>query len=87
MKYLKNRADGTIYEWDEILAKNPKCVEVSEEEAYPERFVRPEMVEAVEKVRKRTKKALDLTTEEVPEEPPTPTNPELAAEAAKGWPQ
>jgi hypothetical protein len=45
------------------------------------------MVETVEKVRKRTKKALSLDTEDIPEEPPIPTNPELAAEAAKGWPQ
>jgi hypothetical protein len=73
MKYLKNKTDGTIYEWDEILAANPKCEEVTEEEAYPERFIKPEMAETVEKVRKRTKKSLDLTTEEVPEPPPTPT--------------
>jgi hypothetical protein len=86
MRYLKNKVDGTIYEWDEVLAKNPKCVEVSEQEAYPERFVQPAMTEAVEKVRKRTKKPLDLTTEEVPEAPPY-TDPELASEAAKGWPQ
>jgi hypothetical protein len=85
MKYLKNRADGTIYEWDEILAANPKCEEVTEEEAYPERFIKPEMAETVEKVRKRTKKSLDLTTEEVPEPPPY-TDPELAAEATKGLP-
>jgi hypothetical protein len=39
MKYLKNKTDGTIYEWDEILAANPKCEEVTEEEAYPERFL------------------------------------------------
>lgn len=85
MKYLRNKVDGTIYEWDEILAKNPKCEEVTEEEAYPERFVKPEMVENVEKVRKRTKKALDLTTAEVPE-PPVYTDPELSAEASKGLP-
>ena len=85
MKYIKNKVDGTIYEWDEVLAKNPKCEEVTEQQAYPERFVQPEMVEAVEKVRKRTKKALDLTTEEVPEAPPY-TDPELSAEASKGLP-
>jgi len=85
MRYLRNIVDGTIYEWNEILAENPKCEEVTEEEAYPERFVKPEMVENVEKVRKRTKKALDLTTEEVPE-PPAYTDPELAAEASRGLP-
>lgn len=39
MRYLRNKDDGTIYEWHRILAQNPKCVEVSEEEAFPERFV------------------------------------------------
>jgi hypothetical protein len=85
MRYLRNRVDGTIYEWDEILAENLKCEEVTEEEAYPERFIKPEMVETVEKVRKRTKKSLDLTTEEVPEPPPY-TDPELAADASRGLP-
>jgi len=85
MRYLKNNVDGTIYEWSEILAENPKCIEVTEEEAYPERFLKPEMTEAVDKVRKRTKKALDLATEEVPEPPPY-TDPELAIEASRGLP-
>ena len=44
-RYLRNRNDGWIYEWDAILAANPVCEEVSEEEAYPERFVKPEVVE------------------------------------------
>lgn len=86
MRYLRNNVDGTIYEWNEILAENPKCEEVTEEEAYPERFIKPEMVETVEKVRKRTKKSLDLTTEEVPEPPPY-TDPEIAADASRGLPE
>ena len=32
MRYLRDKA-GTIYEWNEILAENPSCVEVTEEEA------------------------------------------------------
>lgn len=39
IRYLRNKVDGFIYEYDEILAKNAKCEEVSEQEAYPERFV------------------------------------------------
>lgn len=38
MRYLKNRVDGFIYEYNDILAANPKCYEVSEQEAFPERF-------------------------------------------------
>jgi hypothetical protein len=83
MKYLKNKADGTIYEWDEILAKNPKCEEVTEEQAYPERFIKPEMDEAVKKVRRRTKTSLSLDTDEIPEAPEF-SNEELNQEASRG---
>jgi hypothetical protein len=38
-RWLRNRANGVIYEWDSILAKNPKCEEVTEEIAFPERFL------------------------------------------------
>ena len=86
MRYLRNRKDGFIYEWDAILAKNPLCEEVTEEEAYPERFVKPEAVEKAKRTRRRTKKTLDLETKDVPEEP-VYTIPELAEEAKRGWPE
>ena len=76
MRYLRNRRDGTIYEWDEILAANPLCEEVTEEQAFPEKFV-----PAAQKTRK-TK--LKLETEEVPEAPDG--NPDLNNEASKGLP-
>ena len=38
-RWLKNITDGEIYEWDEILADNPKTVEVTEEQAFPEKFI------------------------------------------------
>ncbi len=78
MRYLKNKVDGFIYEWNEILAKNPKCEEVTEEEAFPERFVTP----AVEKAKRRTKK-LDLSGDDNSENTPY-TPPELAEDAARG---
>ena len=31
-RYLRNKVDGTIYGWNSILAANPKCEEVTEEE-------------------------------------------------------
>lgn len=83
MKYIKNKVDGTIYEWDEILAKNPKCEEVTEEQAYPERFIKAEMNDTVKKVRGRTKTSLSLDTEEIPE-PPEFSNEELNQEASRG---
>jgi len=81
MRYLRNKADGFIYEWHPVLAKNPKCEEVTEEEAFPERFVTP----AVEKAKRRTKK-IDLTTDDTGQEPPY-TPPELAADATRGLPE
>ena len=78
VRYLRHRKDGTIYEWHPTLAKNVLCEEVTEEEAFPERFATP----AVEKAKRRTKK-LDLTTDDIPTEPDY-TSPELAEDASRG---
>jgi hypothetical protein len=81
--YLRNKKDGFIYGWNEILAKNPLCEPVTEEEAYPERFVKPEQVEKVKKTRARRKtKALDLSTEDTQEEP-NRVAPEIEADASR----
>jgi len=80
-KYLRNKKDGFIYEWHPVLAKHPRCEEVTEEEAYPERF----MTSAVEKAKKRTKK-LVLETDDIPEEP-VYTSPELSADASRDLPE
>jgi hypothetical protein len=81
--YLRNKKDGFIYGWNEILAKNPLCEPVTEEEAYPERFVKPEQVEKVKKTRARRKtKALDLSTEDTQEEPKR-VAPEIEADASR----
>ena len=84
-RYLKNIKDGTIYAWDQYLANNPLCEEVSEEEAFPERFVKKEVVEKVKKTQKKKKQKLDLKTEEVPEEPAF-TAEELGIEASRDLP-
>ena len=81
MQYLRNKNDGFIYEWNEILAKNALCEEVTEEEAYPERFMTP----AVEKAKRRTKR-LELSTDDIPEEP-VYTSPELSADASRDLPE
>jgi hypothetical protein len=82
-RYLKSRKDGWIFEWDEILAKNPLCYEVTEEEAYPERFS-PQAILQVATTKRRGRKAIDIS---VPDEETPPTSPELAADAARGWPK
>lgn len=76
--YIRIKSDGYIYSYHPTLAKNPLCEVVSEEIAYPERFMPP-------KAAKRKSK-LDLKTEDIPQEPEY-TSPELAAEAARGWPK
>lgn len=74
MRYLKTN-DGFVFEWNPILAENPLCREVSEEEAFPEKFI-PEG-------QKGRKAKVNLTTDEVPEEPSKVPN-EIAIEASKG---
>lgn len=83
-RYLRNKRDGFIYEWDPILDKNPMCEEVTEEEAFPEKFLKPVVVEKVKRGRKK-KGQLDLFTDDIPE-PPDYTPPELAADASRRLP-
>jgi hypothetical protein len=82
MRDLRNKKDGFIYEWHPVLANNPLCEEVTEQEAYPERFA-PAAV--VEKAKRRTKK-IDLTTDDIPEEP-VYSSPELSADASRDLPE
>ena len=93
-RYLRNKVDGTIYGWDEYLAKNPKCEEVSEEEAFPERFITEEISARIEKKvqPKKTKKKkakvkskVSLKTKDVPEPPPF-TPEELGLDASRDLP-
>ena len=73
-RWLKNIVDGEIYGWNETLADNPRTIEVTEEQAFPEKFI--------PKKQKGRKATVSLATE-VPEEPET-TPPELAEEATRG---
>jgi len=76
-KYLRNKEDGTIYDWNERLAAHPKCEEVTEEEAYPERFI-PKKQRG-----RKTQVKLDTLEPSVPDTTP----PELAEEASRGLPE
>lgn len=61
MKYLRHKVKGTIYGWNENIAKNPNVEELTEEQAYPERFA--------PKVAKGRKAKVSLTTDDIPEPP------------------
>ena len=74
-RLLRNIVDGEIYGWNEILAENPRTEEVTEEEAFPEKFM-------TKKQRGRPAK-VDLQTDDIPD-PKGETPPELAEEASKG---
>jgi hypothetical protein len=83
-RYLKD-SSGFIYDWNEYLADNPLCVEVTEEEAFPERFVTEEVVEKVKKARAKRGFGLDLSTDDVPVEPEY-TNLDINADASRKLP-
>ena len=68
-KWLRDKKHGIIYGWDEVLAENDKLELVTEEEAFPERFI------PKDKKGKRSKKAtLDLSTADIPQKPEELTN-------------
>jgi len=54
-RWLRNTVDGTIYGWNEILAENPKTEEVTEEQAFPEKFMTKEQKSRKPKVKLGTK--------------------------------
>lgn len=90
--YIRVRKDGFIYEYNEYLARNPECEVISEEIAYPERFMPPAAAVRIEAAKvdakaggRKKKGALDLSTADIPERPPY-TAPELAADASRGLP-
>lgn len=83
--YLRHKKDGFIYGWNEVLAKHPLCEEVTEEEAYPERFINKKVAAKARKKKDLDQLELALDTSDIPEEP-VHTSAELNAEASKGLP-
>jgi hypothetical protein len=89
--FIRVKKDGFIYDYNEIMAANPACEVVTEEVAYPERFIpahaaeyiAPEPAPAPKATKPRRKAALDLTTADIPEPPPY-TPAELAEEVSRG---
>lgn len=60
-KFLKHKLHGRIYSYHPHLAENPDFYEVTEEQAFPEKFV--------PKKQQGRKSKVNLETKEVPEEP------------------
>ena len=80
-RWLKNIKDGEIYGWNEILAANPLTKEVTEEEAFPQKFI--------PKKEKGRKTKIDLSVNEfkTKETAPTSVTEEINEEASKGLPK
>ena len=80
-RWLKNIKDGEIYGWNEILAANPLTKEVTEEEAFPQKFI--------PKKEKGRKTKIDLSVDEfkTKEVAPTSVTEEINEEASKGLPK
>jgi hypothetical protein len=83
--FVRVKKDGTIYPYNETLAGNPACEVIPEEIAFPERFVKAEVVEKVAKTRKKRGYGLDLSTSDVPE-PSGSANPDIDADASRKLP-
>ena len=77
-RWLRHTEDGFIYGWTEDLAKHPKLREVSEEEAFPEKFV---PAETVTRITKGRAKPVKVEAPVVPEKPLMNTEEILASMA------
>lgn len=76
-RYLRNKRDGFIYDYTELLAENPAVEEVSEEEAFPEKFI------PKKQTGRKSGLKLETPAEEIPT-PPAEAPTELDAEASRG---
>ena len=79
-RFLRNKNDGFIYDYTELLAENPLVEEVTEEEAFPEKFI------PKKQAGRKTGLKLETPAEEIPVEPRI-ENHELNADASKGLPE
>jgi hypothetical protein len=82
--YIRVKADGFIYDYNEMLARNSLCEVITEQEAYPEREITEEVAERIKKTRAK-KTGLDLATDMPAEQ--VYTNPDLSEEVGRDWPK
>lgn len=92
-RWLRNKVDATIYEWNEILAENPKCEEVHDAILFPRAYANipsqlPEDT-ASEAPKKRGRPKKDLGLDEMLESqaPPAFTSDDFSTEVGRGWPK
>lgn len=84
--YVRVRSDGFIYDYNERMAVHPECEVITEAQAYPERAITIKVAETIKTKRGRKgANGLDLSTD-IPVEP-VYTDPDLAVEAQRGWPE
>ena len=81
MRYLRHKTDGTIYEWNPIIARDAVCEEVTEAEAYPERAPKAAAPAAATPAKPATKKGMTLT-----KRPIVFDADDLSHEASRGLP-
>jgi hypothetical protein len=86
-RWLRNIVDGSIYGWNEILAANPKCEEVTYEEAFPEKYIKPKAKEKIIKARKGNKPPLVDEAIVPPDNELDNILEELSADASRNLPQ
>lgn len=75
MRYLRSKNNGVIFEYTERLAANSNVEEITEQEAYPERFAPVDL--------SKRKSAIDITVPEKLVKPAPEVAPELIAEASR----
>lgn len=75
--WLKHKEDGMLYDWHPYLAKHPKLEEITDEQAFPEKYAAPAVIAKVEEIKAKHVETLDLFTDMIPDEVAPPTNDEL----------
>lgn len=95
-RWLRNKFDGTIYEWNPILAENAKCEEIPDWLMFPDAYVNtgsqvpdnlPDDALPPKKKGGRPKKDLGVDEMVASQTPPPFTSDEFSAEVGKGWPK
>lgn len=78
MKYLRSTTNGFVFEYNERLANLPEWQEVTEKEAFPERFAPVDLATREQKV------VIDVPAS-IADPPPVVVSPELEAEATRSF--
>ena len=81
-RFLRNKNDGTIYVWNEILSRNAACEEITEAQAWPERFITENQKAQVA----ASSAPVNLSVDPVETSPPASTSPELSEDAGRNLP-